>query len=90
MSILIKGTMVFYLILRGATIITHADDDYCSIEYLIDPLINHSYLMNYTNLIFTANVNKVRNQRLNVDYDNFETKKYIELRYVSKIISKST
>ena len=82
MSLLIKGTMLFYFVLRGATIITHADDDYCSIEYLLDPLVNHEYLMNYTNLILTASVNKIRNGRLKVDFDDLETKKYIELRYV--------
>ena len=46
LSLMIKGTMIIFFVLRGTTILTHADDDYCSIEYLLDPLEKQQFFMN--------------------------------------------
>ena len=87
-SFFIKITCFVFIIVRGRTIFTHSDDDYCSVEYLITD-DDYSFSMSEASLMLTPSVNKIRNGLQAVDYDDQTVKSFIEMRYIQKTIHKN-
>ena len=81
MTLIIKATMFSFFFVRGRTIFTWSDDDYCTVEFLSDADYL-SFPLDEMNIMLTPNINKIRNGVEVVDYDDDEVRSYIEMRYV--------
>jgi len=80
--------MFIFFLIRGKTIFTRSDDDYCTVEFLSDSDYL-SFSFKQTSIMLTPSINKIRYGTKMVDYDDPEVRSFIEMRYVQKILNKN-